>query len=87
MTATTAMPDAVRTGFAFNFGTRIVLYSSGTAAIISTRRGWVLSLYFDANIGYLQVTNIGKIQKSLSIYKKKLFRILSIFRVLLRSYK
>ena len=39
MTATTAMPDAVRTGFAFSLGSKAVLYAGGTAAMISTRRG------------------------------------------------
>lgn len=39
MTATTAMPEAVRTGLAFNCGKRRERNSSGTAAMISTSFG------------------------------------------------
>lgn len=39
MTATTAIPDAVLTGFAFSLGSSCVRCSSGTAAIISTSLG------------------------------------------------
>lgn len=39
MTATTAMPDAVRTGLARSCGSSVALCSSGTAAIISTSLG------------------------------------------------
>ena len=46
MTATTAMPDAVLTGFAFSFGSSAALYPGGTAAMISTSRGWVGRQYF-----------------------------------------
>lgn len=34
MTATTAMPEAVRTGLAFSIGSKMSLYCSGTAAMI-----------------------------------------------------
>ena len=46
MTATTAMPDAVLTGFAFNFDSSASLYASGTAAMMSTSRGCVERPYF-----------------------------------------
>ena len=41
MTATTAIPLAVRTGFALNLGKRIFLYCIGTADMISVRRGCI----------------------------------------------
>eukprot|EP00963_Diacronema_lutheri_P008950 scaffold776_cov347-Pavlova_lutheri.AAC.148 len=46
MTATTAMPDAVLTGFAFNLGRRLLFCSSGTAAMISTSFGGLARPYF-----------------------------------------
>ena len=45
MTATTAIPDAVRIGFAFNLGTRTLLNDWGTAAIMSTSFGCVDNPY------------------------------------------
>ena len=39
MTATTAIPEAVLTGLAFNFGKRVFLCSGGTAAMMSTSLG------------------------------------------------
>lgn len=39
ITATTAIPEAVRIGLALSLGKRIGLRSGGTAAIMSTRRG------------------------------------------------
>ncbi|OMH78796.1 hypothetical protein AX774_g3441 [Zancudomyces culisetae] len=45
ITATTAIPDAVRIGFALNFGNRYFLYCSGIAAIISTNLGCEFILF------------------------------------------
>ena len=39
MTATTAIPDAVRIGLALSFGKRVFLCVIGTAAMMSTSRG------------------------------------------------
>jgi len=39
----TRTPDAVRTGLALSLGSRMGLYSSGMAAMISTNLGWFLS--------------------------------------------
>lgn len=39
ITATTAIPEAVRTGRALSFGKRIFFLSFGTAAMMSTKRG------------------------------------------------
>lgn len=36
ITATTAIPEAVLTGFTFKIGTKVSLYFAGIAAIIST---------------------------------------------------
>jgi hypothetical protein len=62
MTATTAIyvnfdlkedtPDAVRTGFAFNFGRRYFFHWSGIAAMMSTSRGCVESLNFLADLDF-----------------------------------
>ena len=41
MTATTAMPEAVRTGLALSLGRRALRWEGGTAAMMSTRRGWL----------------------------------------------
>lgn len=40
MTATTAIPDAVRTGFAFSSGSKLSAWDSGIAAMISVSFGW-----------------------------------------------
>lgn len=40
------MPDAVRIGLALSLGSRIFLYSCGTAAIISVNLGDDLRAYF-----------------------------------------
>lgn len=50
MTATTATPDAVRTGFALSFGSRYFRYWSGIELITSVSRGCCLSLYFFENL-------------------------------------
>ena len=49
ITATTAIPEAVRTGFAFNKGIRRSLYCYGIAASISTILGVEESLFFLEN--------------------------------------
>jgi hypothetical protein len=46
MTATTAMPDAVLICFALNWGSRVALCSSGSAAMISTSFGNLAREYF-----------------------------------------
>lgn len=48
MTATTAMPEAVRTGLARSCGSSMALCSSGTAAIISTSFGCRVRQYLRA---------------------------------------
>ena len=45
ITATTAIPDAVLTGFARSWGSSTLRYSSGTAAMISTNLGARGSMY------------------------------------------
>jgi hypothetical protein len=48
ITATTAIPDAVLTGFALSFGIKYFLYWSGMDEMISVNRGCCFSLYFFA---------------------------------------
>lgn len=48
ITATTATPEAVRIGFALNFGRRSWRWGTGTADIMSTSFGWFERPYFFA---------------------------------------
>ena len=53
ITATTAIPDAVLTGFAFNIGINLSLYSSGIADNISTILGAPEILFFLENSDFI----------------------------------
>ena len=50
MTATTAMPLAVLTGFALSLGTSTFLYWLGTAAMMSTNLGLVSRPYLEDSL-------------------------------------
>lgn len=53
MTATTAIPEAVLTGFAFKMGINLSLYSSGMADNISTILGAPEILFFFENSAFI----------------------------------